>query len=72
VTTTRDGRDRVPVVGRADDQSVDILVVEHPPAVTGDDESEAAAEPDAEAPAPSPEAKPDMAASVLEPSPSRP
>jgi hypothetical protein len=40
-----------------------------PAAVTDDDERKAAAEPDAEAPAPSPEAKPDMAAPVLEPSP---
>ena len=42
-----------------------------PAAVANDDESKAAAEPDAEAPAPSPEAKPDMAAAVLEPSPAR-
>ena len=40
-----------------------------PAAVTDDDERKAAAEPDAEAPDPSPEAKPDMAAPVLEPSP---
>jgi hypothetical protein len=43
-----------------------------PAAVTDDDESKAAAEPDAEPPAPSPEAKPDKAAPVLEPSPARP
>jgi hypothetical protein len=41
-----------------------------PAAVTDDDERKAAAE--AEAPAPSPEAKPDMAAPVLEPSPAEP
>jgi len=43
-----------------------------PAAVTDYDERKAAAEPDAEAPAPSPEAKPDMAAPVLEPSPAKP
>ena len=43
-----------------------------PAAVTDDDERKAAAEPDAEAPAPSPEAKPDMAAPVVESSPARP
>jgi hypothetical protein len=43
-----------------------------PGAVTDDDERKTAAEPDAEAPAPSPEAKPDMAAPVLEPSPAKP
>ena len=42
-----------------------------PAAVTGDDERKAAAEPRAEAPALSPEAKPDMAAPVLEPSPAK-
>ena len=35
--TAQDGRDRVPVVGRADDQSVDILVVEHPAELAEDE-----------------------------------
>ena len=43
-----------------------------PAAVSDDDERKAAPEPDAEAPALSPEAKPDMAAPVLEPSPAKP
>src|SRR6516162_6743702 len=46
------------------------LLVYRPPdtnVVTDDDESKAAAEPDAEAPAPCPEANPDMTAPVLEP-----
>jgi hypothetical protein len=37
VLTAQDGRDRLPVVGRAYDQSVDILVVEHPAEDAEDD-----------------------------------
>src|SRR5262249_44792571 len=35
--TAQDGRDRVPVVWRADDQRVNLLVVEHPAEVAEDD-----------------------------------
>jgi hypothetical protein len=37
VLTTQDGRDRVPVVARAYDQSFDILVGDHPAEVAEDD-----------------------------------